>query len=57
MRRVSEPPDLRELGRATGKMLADELAAYQDERRAEIVTTEKSLPNSVPTSRCATSLG
>jgi hypothetical protein len=39
MRPVSEPPDLRELGRATGKMLADELAAYQDERRAEIVTT------------------
>jgi hypothetical protein len=29
----------RRLGLATGRMIADELAAYQDERRAEIAAT------------------
>jgi hypothetical protein len=37
--RVSELPTPRELGQVAGRMLADELACYQEEKRAGIVVT------------------
>ena len=39
MRRVSEPPTPQELGQIAGRMWADELACYQEEKRAEIAAT------------------
>jgi N-acetylglutamate synthase/N-acetylornithine aminotransferase len=39
MRRVSELPTPHELGQIAGRMWADELACYQEEKRAEIAAT------------------
>jgi hypothetical protein len=36
---VSEPPTPHELGQIAGRMLADELVCYQEEKRAGIMAT------------------